>query len=108
MVNMDFRENASDLCPGSLINRTDSDIRTCVTPDSLASGCASVEHSVSGITYSSVCGKIIAYQIGGPEAGLCTWYWHYFLDSIRSIFGWYQPHPWKSHETYLVLCCGCE
>ena len=101
VVDLDFRDNASDPCPGSLINRTDSDIRTCVAPDSLMSGCASVEHSVSGITYSSVCGKIIGYQIGSPEAFTSSIFLTsltvsgQYLDGISLTHGNPMKHIWS-------------
>ena len=34
--------------------------------------CTSIEYSVSGIAYSSVCGKVIAYHAGWKSRSFCT------------------------------------
>ena len=59
--------NSSHQCPSGLRQRTDSNIRTCVR-DSDSPGCSSVNFSSSTLEYSRVCGKIIAYQFGTPDA----------------------------------------
>lgn len=61
--------NSSHQCPSSFRQRTNSGIRTCVTSDT-SSGCFSsiVSSTVNIIGYSRVCGKIIGYQIVGPNA----------------------------------------
>ena len=67
VVDVDF--NASSIaCPSGFREDNDSDIRTCVKGDDDARGCTSIEYSASDVTYSSVCGKVIAYQLGSTEA----------------------------------------
>ena len=57
--------NSSQQCPSSLRQRTDSNKRTCGIP---STGCSSVTFSTATLEYSIVCGKIMAYQYGIPDA----------------------------------------
>ena len=59
--------NSSQQCPSGLRQRTDGDIRTCVRNTDSA-GYTSVAYSTSGVSYSRVCGKVIAYQVGTTNA----------------------------------------
>ncbi len=59
--------NSSHQCPSGLMERNDSNIRTCVR-DSESAGCSSIPISTYDIPYSKVCGRIIAYQYGNPDA----------------------------------------
>ena len=59
--------NSSQQCPHGTILRTDLSKRLC--GNSLNDpGCSSTTFDVYGIRYSKVCGKIIAYQDGTPDA----------------------------------------
>ena len=59
------RDYSWDSCPSDFGERMDSNTRTC-RPDS--AGCTLVDYSTLGITYSSVCGRVVAYQFGTPRA----------------------------------------
>ena len=65
VASMDF-SNSTTPCPSGLQERIDSGIRTCGIQSS-RSTCASV-FSSSGTAYDKICGKIIAYQMGTPDA----------------------------------------
>ena len=59
--------NSSHQCPSGLMGRIDSpNIRTCVRNEA-SGGCSSVELSTANIQYSTVCGRITAYQVGSPD-----------------------------------------
>ena len=60
--------NSSHQCPSGFMERNDSpNIRTCVRNEvSRARGCSSVKLSTANIQYSTVCGRITAYQVGSP------------------------------------------
>ena len=59
--------NSSHQCPSGLMERNDSpNIRTCVRNEE-SGGCSSVELPTANIQYSSVCGRITAYQVGTPN-----------------------------------------
>ena len=59
--------NSSRQCPSGLMERNDPpNIRTCVRNEA-SGGCSSVELSTVNIQYSTVCGKITAYQVGSTD-----------------------------------------
>ena len=61
--------NSSQQCPSGLRQRTDSNRRTCARAvESI--GCSFVNNFIMdyNIEYSKVCGQIIGYQYGEPEA----------------------------------------
>ena len=66
VTSLDF-SNSSTQCPSGLQERMDSGIRTCGIQSSSPT-CASVLFSTSGITYNKACGKVLAYQVGIPNA----------------------------------------
>ena len=67
--------NSSHQCPNGTILRTDNSInllashskRRCGS-DFNGEGCSSITFDTHGIGYTQVCGKIIAYQDGTPDA----------------------------------------
>ena len=59
--------NSSHQCSSGLMERNDSpNIRTCVRNEA-SGGCSSVELSTASIQYSTVCGRITAYQVGSTD-----------------------------------------
>ena len=66
VASLDF-SNASTSCPSGLLERVDSGIRTCGIESSEAA-CPSVMLSTSGVEYTKVCGKILAYQFSSTDA----------------------------------------
>ena len=69
VANLDMTDPTQQ-CPVGFkqINRTEPPLRTCGRPDGLSLGCVSAIFPSNGIEYSHVCGKIIGYQVGTPEA----------------------------------------
>ena len=65
VVDQDFN-NRSDPCPSNYIERFDTGLRTCI--GDFGTGCLSTDYSTFGVSYSSVCGKLIGYHFGTPEA----------------------------------------
>ena len=59
--------DSSQQCPSGLRQRNDANIRTCVR-DTVLAGCSSVMLSNSDVDYTSVCGRVIAYQFRSPNA----------------------------------------
>ena len=102
VVDLDFN-SGNDSCPDGLREEIDSerDLRTCVKGSDSDTGCTSTEYSASDVPYSSVCGKIIAYQVGTPEAfsrlivisslGISSQY----LDGISLTRGNPMEHIWS-------------
>ena len=57
--------DASQQCPSGLVENNETGIRQCQAE---GSECLSVNYSVSNIGYSSICGRITAYQVGSTNA----------------------------------------
>ena len=66
VASLDF-SNSSTSCPSGLLERVDSGIRTCGIESSEAA-CPSVMLSTSGVEYTKVCGKILAYQFSTTDS----------------------------------------
>ena len=66
VASLDF-SNSSTSCPSGLLERVDSGIRTCGI-ESSESACPSVMFSTSGVEYTKVCGKILAYQFSTTDS----------------------------------------
>ena len=64
VASLDFASRSSS-CPAGLRERNDSDIRTCGIN---STACASILFDTYGIPYTSVCGKVLAYQFGTTDA----------------------------------------
>ena len=60
--------NSSHQCPSNLMEKIYSGKRTCVRIET-AGGCSSVNNFITpGVEYSNVCGRVIGYQYGSPNA----------------------------------------
>ena len=72
--------NSSHQCPSGLTLRTESDsnIRACVTASTV--GCVSIPIDIP-YSYSRVCGRVIAYQVGATNA-----FHHYGSSSIDDVY----------------------
>ena len=86
--------NSSTQCPSGLRQRTDPNLRTCIK-NSDSGGCSSVTFSTSN-TFSRVCGKIKAYQIGNlnafypPTSNIDN----HYVDGISLTHGRPRQHIW--------------
>ena len=66
VAGLDFNDTSTS-CPNGLRERVDSGIHTCGIKSSEAA-CPSVMFSTSGVEYTKVCGKVIAYQFRTTDA----------------------------------------
>ena len=88
--------NSSHQCPSPLRESNESNIRTCVR-ESTAGGCSSTIFKTSNINYRSVCGRIIAYQYGHPEAfhgGITSDIDSHYVDGVSLTHGTPRKHIW--------------
>ena len=104
-------ENITHKCPDSLKERRDlPNLRTCVRNEASA-GCSSVQLSTDNVRYSTVCGRIIAYQVGTPEQfesegenNIDTEY----LDGVSLTYGNVREHIWSfavsASENHTCIC----
>ena len=67
VANLDMTD-PSQQCPDGFrrVNRTTAPLRTCGRPG--PAECVSTTFPVHGIEYSQVCGRVIGYQFGAPDA----------------------------------------
>ena len=85
--------DSSQRCPSGLRQRTDGNIHTCVR-NSDSAGCSSVILPTSNIEYSSVCGKVIAYQIGATNAFEGDNISSAYVDGVSLTHGNPRQHIW--------------
>ena len=91
VASLDF-SNSSTPCPSGLQERLDSGIRTCGIQSSSPT-CASMLFSTSGIMFNKVCGKVLAYQVGIPNAfginhfGVAPSIDSYYVDGVSLTHG---------------------
>ena len=57
--------DTSQQCPSNLVLRTDGNVRSCELD---GVGCALIAYSTQNISYTKICGKVRAYQIGTTNA----------------------------------------
>lgn len=84
VASLDF-SNSTTLCPSGLLERVNSGIRTCGIQFSQT--CVSVLFSAGGLAYSEICGKIIAYQEGTPDAFTNHTIDSYYVDGVSLTHG---------------------
>ena len=86
--------NCRHQCPSGLMERNDSpNIRTCVRNEFLG-GCSSVELSTVNIQYSTVCGRITAYQFGQVDDFVSTDINSAYVDGVSLTRGTPRQHIW--------------
>ena len=88
--------NSSQQCPSALRQRNDNNIRTCGTDPNR--DCSSLSFPTDSLSYSKVCGKVRAYQVGAPDSfgsdrlnDLDTNY----LDGVSLTHGTPRQHIWS-------------
>ena len=107
--------NSRQQCPSALRQRNDSNMRTCGTdPDR---DCSSLTFPTDSLSYSKVCGKVRAYQVGSPDSfggghrsnNIDTNY----LDGVSVTHGSPRQHIWSFAAaldevgTHPSLNCPC-
>ena len=87
--------NSSHQCPSGLAQHNDSDIRTCRRMES-SGGCSSVMINIP-YSYSRVCGRVIAYQVGTTNAiehRSNTTLEDDYVDGVSLTHGEPRQHVW--------------
>ena len=85
--------NSSHRCPGGLTQRRYPNKRLCARRQS-SGGCSTVTISTSNIRYSSVCGRVIAYQYGAPDAFYMLSINSTYVDGVSLTHGNPRKHIW--------------
>ena len=105
--------NSTHRCPSTLRQRTDSEKLTC-RKNGDSAGCSSFIFPSMNVSYSKVCGRIIGYQSGSPDAfalrnspSINSNY----VDGISLTHGNPRQHIWTfaagNDEDFDVLACPC-
>ena len=106
-------------CPSGW-NMTGYSKRTCGRASSSGLSCDSVFFPVSGGPYSQVCGRIRAYQYGGPDAflgynyGIVTTIEGAYVSGVAVTYGSPRQHIWTfvngawENDTHRSYNCPCD
>ena len=92
--------------------------RTCARPSNAGSySCYSAMFPTQGIQYSQVCGRIIGYQYGAPEAFIDSegrTIDGYYVDGVSLTYGSPRQHIWTfanaldEYPSHYVSICPCS
>ena len=108
-------KDPSQTCPSAWreINDTTNGIRVCGRPASSHDMCHGTFYSTGGRTFTKVCGRVIGYQIGHPDAfhssdSINTAY----VEGVSITHGSPRAHIWTyaadTSETITHLACPCD
>ncbi len=102
-------------CPPGFKLYEDSGVRACGRPDTPGGSCVSIEFPSNGISYSEVCGRVVGYQFGSPDAlahgsnNIDS----YYVDGVSITQGYPRKHVWTlaagvySNNT-IINNCPCN
>ena len=96
-------------CPSGLQVYQSGEVRACGRATSSGPSCTSVRFSSLGINYSQVCGRVVGYQYGSPEA---VWTWgkddfehkdinSYYVDGVSITHGYPRQHVWTFMSAFV-------
>ena len=111
--------NSSHQCPSGLTQHNDSNIRTCRRMES-SDGCSSVMIDIP-YSYSRVCGRVIAYQVGTTDAfadalgrmGTNTMLEDVYVDGVSLTHGEPRQRVWTfaagfdEKSVHSMASCPC-
>ena len=96
--------DATHQCPDGLIQRTDSDVRSCAVYSDFGS-CSSVLYSSNGVSYSQVCGKILGHHGQTLDGFFSRDIDSIYLDGVSLTYSTPRQHIW-SFAARNVCPCG--
>ena len=83
-------------CPTGFKLYESGSVRACGRSSDNAPGCQSIKFPSNGISYSEVCGRVVGYQYGSPDAlgdttnNIDT----YYADGVSITQGYPRKHVW--------------
>ncbi len=92
---LDMNIAAVDCPPGFELYQV-NEVRACGRPDYIGS-CVSIEFPSNGISYTEVCGRVVGYQFGSPDALYTTEDEHIdspYVDGVSITQGDPRKHVW--------------
>ena len=98
-------------CPSEWREIT-SPVRTCGRRTDAYTGCDSVIFSTNGVQYSNIVGRVVAYQLGSPDAfanGIDQTIDGFYLDGVSITRGMPRNHIWSfTAELADNVWCPCS
>ena len=116
IANLDMTQTTS--CPTGFRLYTNGSVRACGRPVTSSGSCVGKIFSSSGIEYSQVCGKVIGYQVGHPDAAaervnaILNNINTYYIDGVSLTHGNPREHIWtlisgQNDRSRYVSKCPC-
>ena len=87
-------KDPTEQCPSAWREYKESGVRACRRPSSMQGSCATTNYS-SGYEYSMVCGRVIGYQIGKPDAFANFGDNNINIDGVNITSGEERQHIWS-------------
>ena len=94
--------NSTESCPSTWVEYTSDGIRACTRPNSPGGSCPGTLYPLNNHLYSKVCGRVIGYQFGSPDAfsrgaGTTVQFTidQAYLDGISITHGSPRNHIWS-------------
>ena len=99
-------------CPSAWRENTTNGVRVCGRPPTSNAMCHGTFYSTGGRTFSKVCGQVIGYQIGHPDAFHAGSIDSAYVEGVSITHGSPRSHIWTytadTSETSNHLVCPCD
>ena len=88
--------DSSAACPDDMqLLQSNDGVRGCGRRSSNSGGCNGLTFPSTDISYSEICGRVIGYQVGSPDAVLGHQYINsYYVDGVSITRGSPRQHVW--------------
>ena len=111
---LDMTDSTVD-CPSGFKLYESGGVRACGRSSDNAPGCQSIKFPSNGISYSEVCGRVVVYQYGFPDALHTTGNINTaYVDGVSITQGYHRKHIWTLiaggfDSSFLSVCrCPCN
>ena len=96
-------------CPTGFKLHESGDVRACGRSSDNAPGCQSIKFPSNGISYSEVCGRVVGYQFGSPDAlrNEANNIDSHYVDGVSITQGYPRKHVWtliKLMDFTKIIC----
>ena len=87
--------DAAQSCPSAFRLYQSGSVRACGRPVTNSASCVSVTFPSNDISYSQICGRVVGYQYGGPDAARSSENLNsYYVDGVSITRGSPRKHVW--------------
>ena len=105
---LDMTDSTVDCPPGFKLYESGG-VRACGRSSDNAPGCQSIKFPSNGISYSVVCGRVVGYQYGSPDAFHSpTNIDSYYADGVSITQGYPRKHIWTLLAEKTENRCRCN